>query len=267
MPKASHAAAPHRGARRLDGRHQSSSSLGSGFRGIEQLGNFFLERDGVSARCRRRRAAGWPFRGRPPQSRIAGGRLPPSFLGINPCSRCRSRSPDATSRALRVATGPRARRGAYTRRLSAGPRACRGGESSADLTGRHFGVAGRARPRARPWETLRYGAPRFARRPSAPARAIGLPPSCRSMCIKILTSPPSAGMKCLNYLGGRVVPLGESDTPVAPTINRTAKSDVDEQSLTIAQPKLGSDVWCRSFCIKITVEAWSSQRTSEIHNA
>ena len=77
------------------------------------------------------RAAGWPFRGRPshgPTSSVADRRRSASALVSSASIRARAvgaRSPDATSKALRVATGPRARRGAYTRRLSAGPRACR----------------------------------------------------------------------------------------------------------------------------------------------
>jgi hypothetical protein len=54
------------------------------------------------------------------------------------------------------------------------------------LNRRRWGLVGtpdRGPPRARPWKTLRYGPPRFARRPSAPAlpRATG-PPAPSGTC-------------------------------------------------------------------------------------
>ena len=54
-----------------------------------------------------------------------------------------------------------------------------------------------------------------------------------------------------------VVPLGEPDTPVAPTKQPNWASDVDEQSLTIAQAKtkLARTFGVDPSSIKITVEA------------
>ena len=64
---------PHRGARRLDGRHQSSSSFGIGFRGIPRSSaTFFWKAMIVSARCRRRSSE-------PPGGRFEGGLLPLQF--------------------------------------------------------------------------------------------------------------------------------------------------------------------------------------------
>ena len=61
--------------------------------------------------------------------------------------------------------------------------------------------------RARPGESLRYGAPRFARHPSAPAlpRATGLSASCGSRSSRCLRLPALhsnfRGGKCLTYIG------------------------------------------------------------------
>ena len=82
-----------------------------------------------------------------------------------------------------------------------------GRETAARMPGGNLGVRGTG-PAARSiGETLRYGAPRFARHPFAPAlpRSTGLPTSSGFLFINVLTPPALntnfRGMKCLSYLG------------------------------------------------------------------
>jgi hypothetical protein len=160
--------------------HQSSSSLGMGFRGIcRSSATFFWKASSVSAFCsrvvRRRFSCSSFFSARIDGTSLAsaGLRRQPVLALPAPRHEMRRVQPLLPQERPELAVSRTGIGLPEDRELVGGreaPRAWRTGTS---------GPAGRGPRRARPRETLRYGPPRFARRPSAPAlpRSTG-PASC-----------------------------------------------------------------------------------------